>query len=198
MPGFKSPTSDIADDHRVKIMEIGEDEEAVIRVRTKFHVSLVFSRMTIEVFEKDGVIYTRQEVNGGNTSDTQSVGEPEYDQDLDTQYLETQPDDWEDQFTTPIEEPREVVQMAGGHFDCVNEKHASRLEDLGGDIGGEALEFDSYLKEGETQWEAEMTESQEFVEGYKLMWDKEREIFGPMHIGKVIAIPDTQSPTEEY
>lgn len=47
---------------QVRLMEIGEDEQAIIRVRTKHHVSLVFGKTTLTLFEKDGVVYTRQEV----------------------------------------------------------------------------------------------------------------------------------------
>jgi hypothetical protein len=147
-----SQSSDFANDHRVRIMEINEDEQAVIRVRTKFHVSLVFSRFTIDVFEKDGVVYTRQEVNGGSEDDTQSIGEPEYGSEL-----ETQPIDWVDQFTTP-DDPPEVVQCAGGDFNQVNEKHASRLEmtDVKKDLVSIAEELEYRFDEaGDTQIEIE-------------------------------------------
>jgi hypothetical protein len=47
---------------QMRLMEIGEDEQAVIRVRTKHHIALVFGNVTMTMFEKDGVVYTRQEV----------------------------------------------------------------------------------------------------------------------------------------
>lgn len=178
------PSPSYTNDHRVKIMDIQEDEEAVIRVRTKHHVTLVFSRMTLEVFEKDGVIYTRQEVNGGSASDTESEGEDEYDQ-----YLETQPFDYQDKFTTPVDapmEPVDVVGYAGGSFGHVNEKHASRLEGFGIeqpeeglDVTRKSLAFD---EAGETQ--IEPSESQ-------VQFDREFEEHCRKKYG-VLLIPDTQ------
>lgn len=47
---------------QMRMMEIGEDEQAIIRVRTKHHVSLVFGKVVMTMFEKDGIVYTRQEV----------------------------------------------------------------------------------------------------------------------------------------
>ncbi len=47
---------------QMRMIEVGEDEQAIIRVRTKHHVSLVFGKTTLTLFEKDGVVYTRQEV----------------------------------------------------------------------------------------------------------------------------------------
>lgn len=166
-------------------MSIEEDEEAVIRVRTKFHVSLVFSRMTIEVFEKDGVIYTRQEVNGGSASDTESEGEHEY-----GDCLETQPFDWEDQFTQKEPEvlmtPDVVVGYAGGHMDQINEKHASRLEGFGVSEIEEPLDMTrkvlAYDEAGETQLEP--SESQ-------VAFDKEFEEHCIRKYG-ILMIPDTQ------
>lgn len=37
------------------------DDQATIKVCTSQHVTLMFSSMVIDVFEEDGVIYTRQE-----------------------------------------------------------------------------------------------------------------------------------------
>jgi hypothetical protein len=79
--------SDVVADHRVRMLDILEDEEAVIRVRTKFHISLVFSACTIELFEKDGVVYTRQEHRAPLEDDIQSEGEREYPGDAETQEL---------------------------------------------------------------------------------------------------------------
>jgi len=143
-------------------MQINEDEEAVIRVRTKFHVSLVFSRMTLEVFEKNGVIYTRQEVNDGDVDDDKSVDEPEYGSDL-----ETQPLDWEDQFTTPApittvtSDPPDVIKYAGGDFNMVNDRHATRLEllDIGKSVRESIAHVDDYdhLIPGGTQLDVDMS-----------------------------------------
>jgi len=151
---MSSPSSDYASDHRVRVMQINEDEEAVIRVRTKFHVSLVFDKITVEIFEKDGVVYTRQEVIDGGDDD-------EYTEECDVaDDLETQPIDWEDQFTTPppivVADPPEVIRNAGGSFDEVNERHASVLElasiynDVDDGILEEGDDYD-YLMPGATQ-----------------------------------------------
>ena len=78
---------DVVADHRVRMLDILEDEEAVIRVRTKFHISLVFSACTIELFEKDGVVYTRQEHTAPIEDDIQSIGEREVGGDAETQEL---------------------------------------------------------------------------------------------------------------
>lgn len=126
MSQLSASPSEYADDHIVRIMNINEEEQAIIRVRTKFHVSLVFSRMTLEVFEKDGVIYTRQEVNGGDVDDDMSINEPEYGSDLETQPIDYEEKKTNDEFITPP-----VVSMfAGGNFEQVNEKHASRMEGI--------------------------------------------------------------------
>lgn len=129
MSQLSASPSEYADDHIVRIMNINEEEQAIIRVRTKFHVSLVFSRMTLEVFEKDGVIYTRQEVNGGDVDDEVYVDEPEYGSDLETQPLDYEEKKQDDEFITPPV----VTMFAGGNFDQINEKHASRLEGLAED-----------------------------------------------------------------
>lgn len=131
-----SQSSEYADDHRVRLIEIAEDEEAVIRVRTKFHVSLVFGNCTIELFEKNGVVYTRQEYRAPSETDALSVGEPEYPADLETQplldesteegdtQLETQPWDYDEP-----SDPADVVSFANGTFSQVNARHSFSLED---------------------------------------------------------------------
>lgn len=142
-----SQSSEYADDHKVRLIEIAEDEEAVIRVRTKFHVSLVFGNCTIELFEKNGVVYTRQEYRAPSESDQLSIGEPEYPAHLETQPLggETQiDDDYEDtqpipgdtqletqpwDYEEPIDPP-DVIQFAEGSFIKVNEDHAFKMQEL--------------------------------------------------------------------
>ena len=156
-----SQDSDVVGNHRVRMIDILHDEEAVIRVRTKFHVSLVFDSCTIEMFEKDGVVYTRQECSKPMANDDESCGEAEYGGDLDTQKLdEDVPDEdplvvasWFWNYTTPTDPPV-VIEMAGGSFDCVNEKHAARLE-CSGNYGfhiNNDLD-DEYLDSGGTQIE---------------------------------------------
>jgi hypothetical protein len=154
MSQSESQFSDVVGDHRVRIMEINEDEQAIIRVRTKFHVSLVFGSCTIDLFEKDGVVFTRHESTITGDNDDDSVGGIELDGNADTQemlgdthiiesYQEeggTQIESFEeeggtqggtqllDDFITPeLTDPPDIVRYAGGDFTQVNEKHAFRL-----------------------------------------------------------------------
>lgn len=166
--------SDVVNDHNVRVIHIAEDEEAVIRVRTKFHVSLVFSSCTIEMFEKDGAVYTRQVYSNPEDDDLESVGDVDYSSNAETVPLMDNPyEDMEDPmvhaawYTTPapIEDPIDVIRFAGGEFDHVNEKHAARLEcsgaygfdDLFADIEAEYESFKTpdYLRPGETQLQDE-------------------------------------------
>ena len=139
-----SQSSEYSNDHQVRLLEIAEDEEAVIRVRTKFHVSLVFGNCTIELFEKNGVVYTKQEYRAPSESDNLSVGDPEYPSYLDTQtlegddyddtqpvpgdtqLLETQPWDYEE-----TDDPPDVIKFADGSFVQVNEIHEFKIQDVG-------------------------------------------------------------------
>jgi hypothetical protein len=108
-----------------RVIDIEADEMATIMVRSEHHVTLVFGRMSLDVFERDGMLYTRQGVKDVVVED--SV----VDDDGDTQpvpgdtQLETQP--WDYEYTTP-EDTQEVISFAGGTFEQVNERHASRLE----------------------------------------------------------------------
>lgn len=108
---------------RLIIVESGE--QATVVVRSEQHVTLLFGRMSLDVFERDGMLFTRQGVKDV------VIEENEEDSDAETQpvpgdtQLETQP--WDYEYTTP-EDTQEVIHFAGGTFQQVNEKHASRLE----------------------------------------------------------------------
>jgi hypothetical protein len=141
--------SDMVNDHRVRILHIAEDEEAVIRVRTKFHISLVFGNCTIEMFEKEGVVYTRQEYSKPDDDDMMSYGEKDIAADVDTE-VEEITDSGSD--TDDEDDPIGVVQMAGGDFKKINEKHASRLE-----RPGHLLGFEDIYREIEAEYEALMS-----------------------------------------
>lgn len=82
-----SQSSEFVGDHRVRIMEICEDEQAIIRVRTKFHVSLVFGSCTIDLFEKDGVVFTRHQSTITGDDDGDSVCGIELDGNAETQEM---------------------------------------------------------------------------------------------------------------
>jgi hypothetical protein len=75
---------------QMRMMEIGEDEQAIIRVRTKHHVSLVFGKVIVTMFEKDGVVYTRQEVTDteGLSDDGDRYEDALADGDADTQTMD--------------------------------------------------------------------------------------------------------------
>ena len=117
------------DAREVREIVIEENVEAVITVKTKFHVELIFGSMIIDIFEKDGVVYTRQQPRPVDVP----VEVEEDSQDVDEQGYQT-PDD-----------PIDVLRAAGGNFSAINAKHASRLE-------MESLEcLMKELKYGETQ-----------------------------------------------
>lgn len=161
---------DVVADHRVRMLDILEDEEAVIRVRTKFHISLVFSACTIEMFEKDGVVYTRQEHTAPIKDDIQSVGEREYGGEAETQELgdsddtqaveeairvahaealasigggfeESERTESRYSFATP-EDPQVVIDYAGGGFMHINEAYAASLEREPFNLGAISRELD--------------------------------------------------------
>ncbi|NBX49295.1 hypothetical protein EBT25_04985 [bacterium] len=75
---------------QMRMMEVGEDEQAIIRVRTKHHISLVFGKTTLTLFEKDGVVYTRQEVTDadGLSDDGDRYEDVLADGDADTQTMD--------------------------------------------------------------------------------------------------------------
>lgn len=131
------------------------------------------------MFEKDGVVYTRQSYSKPDDDDNASLGEKDCSSDAGTLPLEADPyEDMEDPMvhaawyvTTPKRvthsaDSEDVVQMAGGTFSQVNEEHAARLEgngstynfdDLFAEIEAEYQSFRTpdYLKPGETQLQEE-------------------------------------------
>lgn len=137
-----------------RVISVEGDEPTTIMVRTDRVVTLVFGRMQLEVFEKDGRLYTIQGIS--EMENTQTEMEEDYDETQpvpgDTQ-LETQPWDYE----TPPDDTDLVIKFAGGTFTQVNEKHAARLEmsDLkeGLDTIAEELSFTDAFGAGETQLE---------------------------------------------
>lgn len=136
--------SSVSNAEVLRVLEIQKDEQAVIRVRTQHHISLVFSKCTIDIFEKDGVVYTRQEYD---------CDEEELEVTRDDN-LETQPFDYEDMHTQ-LYTPPDVIKYAGGDFHEVNDKHESKLQGL--DIIKEIDYFvkddliDNFDEEGGTQ-----------------------------------------------
>jgi hypothetical protein len=147
---LQTDDSDVVNDHRVRLLHIAEEEEAVIRVRTKFHISLIFSNCTIEMFEKEGVVYTRQEYSKPIEDDTLSYGEADVAPDVDTEVEDLCGSDSDsDSDSEEEKEPRGVVDMAGGTFKRVNEKHAARLE-----FSGHLYGFEDIYREIEAEYKA--------------------------------------------
>jgi len=129
-------------DCQVRLIDIKENEQAIIRVRTKFHIELVFDGCVIDMFEKDGIVYTRQEHHEVD-SDDGSVGQSEYDGNAETQALDgyTQIEDYDE---TQIEESPDITQWTGGTFDSVNEHWENDLQE------GET-QIDDYIDETQTE-----------------------------------------------
>lgn len=140
--------SKIVDARQVRLIDILEHEEAVIRVKTKFHIELVFDSVVIDLFEVDGVVYTRQEPRNWNGSQYEQSDDDGDDVELDDK-METQPFDYE--YKTP-DDPIDVVRYAG-EWNAVNEKHASKLEvdDLISTMTELDFNNDDYLRAGDTQ-----------------------------------------------
>ena len=128
-------SKDVVEAREVRVIEIEEHVEAIITVKTKFHVELIFDSVVIDIFEKDGVVYTRQQAR---TQDVKSVGSWETDGEA-------------DEYQTP-DDPIDVTRAAGGNFAQVNEKHAHRLEI------GSLTEVMKELQWDETQLDGEFGE----------------------------------------
>lgn len=114
-------------DYKVRMIDIMEDEQAVIRVRTKFHIELVFDNMVVDMFEKDGVLFTRQEYHKPDF-DVRSEGDIEYDGNAETQAMEgyTQIEDYD--ISTTDESP-DITTWCGGSFDEINEAYENELQE---------------------------------------------------------------------
>lgn len=122
-------------DCNIRLIDILENEQAVIRVRTKFHIELVFDTCVIDIFEKDNIIYTRQEHHKPDF-DVRSEGESEYDGNAETQAMEgyTQIDDYEETLVddyefTQVEESPDVIEWCGGTYDSINEHYENELQE---------------------------------------------------------------------
>lgn len=98
------------------MMEVRPGEQAVITVNTKHHITLVFESMVMEIFQKDGVVYTRIESDQKESrSEDSTVAEDDESVEV---YEETQ---------KMVETPSPVVKYCNGHFENINEKHAEAI-----------------------------------------------------------------------
>lgn len=138
-----SQSSSSIDDSKVRILDILEDEEAIIRVRTKHHISLVFNSCIIDIFEKDNVVYTRQEYRNASEDDESSVGCVEVDHDIDTQALVTSDND-----IVVLEETQLMCDEELPKFSCDLDMFEQTNQDL-----ADALEYLDIYESGGTQLE---------------------------------------------
>ena len=141
-----SQISSISMDSDVRTVEIHENESAIITVRTDRHITLVFGSCTIDLFEKGGVVFTRQQYRTPTTttqpetwSQGTSIKSPQMSQteldnfDIDetqpmpgeTQIDETQAFDYE----TP-QSPDGLIKFSDKTFIEAIEKACSRLEEM--------------------------------------------------------------------
>lgn len=132
-----------------RIIDMNQDEQAVIHVRGARNIMLVFSNCTMDVFQLEGVVYTRMEYQP-NALETFPV-----DDEKDSQEFVLTDDNVETQVMD--EEDMELVatRYAGGSFDKVNEDHAARLEviDLCSDTTDETEDEEEEYERGDTQLE---------------------------------------------
>lgn len=98
----------------VRLLEVRENEQAIITVRTKHHITLVFEKMVVDVFEKDGLVFTRIDTNE-KREERQSVEDVDCDDDdgVETQEI--------------LRTPDVVAEYASGHYDHINEAHAEAI-----------------------------------------------------------------------
>lgn len=127
----------VIDNSKIRLIDVLEDEEAVIRVRTKRHISLVFMSCTIDIFEKDGIVFTRQEYRSVSEGDDNSIGDVEVAHDIDTQAIQSsQKED--------IVEETQLMDL--GEFNTGTfEQNNQNLEDV--------LEYLDVYESGDTQLE---------------------------------------------
>jgi hypothetical protein len=102
----------------VRLLEVRENEQAIISVRTKHHISLVFEKMVVDVFEKDGLVFTRIDTNEKREEreEVEKIGvddDGEEDDGVETQKI--------------IQTPDIVAEYASGHYDHINEAHAEAI-----------------------------------------------------------------------
>lgn len=130
-------------DCQVRLLDIKENEQAIIRVRTKFHIELVFDGCVIDMFEKDGILYTRQEHHIPDIDD-ESVGQSEYDGNAETQAMEgyTQVEE---------EESPDITRWSGGSFDEVNEAWEIKLQETEDEMQEGYTQIDDFVDETQTE-----------------------------------------------
>jgi hypothetical protein len=145
-----------------RVINVNEFEKPVIMVgENKYYVTLVFKTFTVNIFERKGQIFTRQLYNHS----IESIEEDDETENEESPYLEGQPFDYVDKFTTkdrfstPDRKPKGFFNEDGpqktmGEHEVVED---IELEDT-----KTRLEFtSSYLSPGDTQ----VIESPDLLEG---------------------------------
>ena len=121
-------------------MDMNEDEQMVIMVGAARNITLVFENCTVDVFQHEGVVFTRTETIYDARKEFPRNSNEVFD--ISETFIETQ-----DILDHP--DPDVVKLYAGGDFASVNEKHAFVLEecdimgvdDNNDDSGDTQLEF---------------------------------------------------------
>lgn len=131
-----------------RIIDMNQDEQAVINVRGARNIMLVFADCIMDVFQLEGVVYTRMEYQP-NALETFPV-----DDEKDKEEFVVTDDNIETQVMDEEDIELVVSRYAGGNFDKVNEDHAARLEviDLCSDTTDETEDDEEYER-GDTQLE---------------------------------------------
>lgn len=131
----------------VRLLEVRENEQAIISVKTKHHISLVFEKMVVDVFEKDGVVFTRVDVS--EKREERSASEW-----MDV-HVDNDVKDGESVTQEIICTPEAVAKFAGGHYDQINEAHAEAISKGQSELEREyvrlCLTDEFYDMAGETQ-----------------------------------------------
>lgn len=101
---------------QLRVIEVNEDEQAIIRVRTKHHITIVFDKSIWDMFEKEGIVYTRQVFE-----EAQDGYQEESEANVETQKL-VEP------LNTYDQEEWERSQFYNLDFDKTNENHENDLQ----------------------------------------------------------------------
>lgn len=83
---------------RVRILTVNRGEEVLIRVNSHLPITLEFPANLVTVYEQNGLVFQRIESQDSG-SETHEQREEEAGSDDETQYLETQIEDYEDEET---------------------------------------------------------------------------------------------------
>lgn len=124
---------------------VASDGHLIIRVCEQSRTTILYENLILDLKPVGGHVYYQVQYGDNQLIVNDTQGGSPYRSDLDTQRIDTEMDD--SVYTTP-DDPVDVVRMAGGGFEDVNEKHASMLEMID-DIDDVSKEL-NYLECGDT------------------------------------------------